>query len=163
MIRLKLACAVALALVACNKDAKQEAAKTDPAAAPAPTTKEAPAAAAPAPAPAPAGGGTADNSDPGKVVEQIFSAANTGKADALAGLCDPAGTGDGDVKSVCASKPGDPTWERFARDFKTGKLDGAPAIEGDTAAVTFLFGKDGTRKETMNLTKIDGKWYLASF
>jgi hypothetical protein len=103
------------------------------------------------------------NSDPVKVVEQIFAAARSGNADALPGLCDPAGTGDGDVKSVCASKPGDPTWDRFTRDFSKGKVDGPAAIEGDTAAVKILFGRDGTRDETMNLTKIDGKWYLARF
>ncbi len=158
-------CAVALAVVACKKEGKNEPGKADPATTPA-ASGAAPAAAPPAApvAPPSAGGGaTADNSDPVKVVEQIFAAASSGKADALAGLCDPAGSGDGDVKSVCGSKPGDPTWDRFARDFSKGKVEGAPTIEGDTAAVTFLFGRDGTRKETMNLNRVGGKWYLGSF
>ena len=128
---MKLACALALALVACKKGSS--------------------------------GGGGMDNSDPVKVVEQIFAVASSGNADALAGLCDPAGSGDGDVKTVCARKPGDPTWDRFVKDWSKGKVDGAATIEGDTAAVKFLFGRDGTRSETMNLTRVGGKWYLGSF
>lgn len=104
-----------------------------------------------------------DNSDPVKVVEQIFAAASSGNAAALPGLCDPAGTGDGDVKSVCGSKPGGEKWDEFKTYFAKGKVDGAAAIEGDKAAVKFLFGPDGTKEETMNLKKIDGKWYLEGF
>src|SRR5687768_15925215 len=117
--RIMLALTVALTLVACKKEVKTEAGKTDPAAlvkdpsmAPA-DPKTAPAAdpkTAPVTPPA-AGGAMADNSGPAKVVEQIFAAASSGKADALAGLCDPAGSGDGDVKDVCGAKPGSPKWE----------------------------------------------------
>lgn len=160
-----LACSLALALVACKKEAKPEAAKAEPANAP-----EAPSKTAPAGEPQGAavaqpstGGAPADNSDPVKVVEQIFAAASSGKADALAGLCDPAGTGDGDVKDVCGAQPGSPKWDQFTKYFAKGKIDGAPQLEGDSAAVTFLFGPDGTKKETMKLQKIGGKWYLASF
>jgi len=164
MTQMKIACALALALalVGCKKEATNEAGKADPTAAPAaaPPAKTADPQAAPA---APAGGGTADNSDPVKVVEQIFTAASSGKADALAGLCDPAGTGDGDVKDVCGSKPGAPKWDEFTKYFAKGKVDGAPTVEGDSASVKILFGPDGTKQETMKLRKIDGKWYLAGF
>jgi hypothetical protein len=105
----------------------------------------------------------ADNSDPVKVVEQIFAAASSGSAGALAGLCDPAGSGDGDVKRVCASKPGDAKWDEFKTYFAKGKVAGAAAVEGDKAEVKFTFGPDGTKEETMKLTKIGEKWYLASF
>jgi hypothetical protein len=111
-----------------------------------------------------AGAATAtDHSDPVKVVEQIFAAAQSGNADALPGLCDPAGTGDGDVKRVCGAKPGAAKWDEFKSYFAKGKIDGAATIEGDKAAVKFLFGPDGTKQETMNLKKIDGKWYLGGF
>ncbi len=165
-----LACTLALALVACKKETKVEAGK-DPMTAPAADPKMAPPATPPAADPATpppatppaAGGATSDNSDPVKVVEQIFAAASSGKADALAGLCDPAGTGDGDVKDVCGSKPGSPKWDEFVKYFSKGKVAGAPKVEGDSAAVAILFGPNGTKKETMNLKKIDGKWYLAGF
>lgn len=160
-----LACTLALALVACKKESKPEAAKPDPAKA-AEAPKPAPEAdpqAAPVAPPSTGGGGAADNSDPVKVVEQIFAAASSGKADALAGLCDPAGTGDGDVKDVCGAQPGSPKWDQFTKYFAKGKIDGAPQLEGDSAAVNFLFGPDGTKKETMKLQKIGGKWYLGSF
>jgi hypothetical protein len=130
-----LASSLCIALVACKKDSKE-------------TTGAAAA---------------TDHSDPVKVVEQIFAAASSGSANALPGLCDPAGTGDGDVKRVCGAKPGDPKWDEFKSYFAKGKVDGAAQIEGDKAAVKFQFGPDGTKQETMNLKKIDGKWYLASF
>lgn len=133
-----LASALCVAVVACKK--KEEAAGG-----------AAPAAAA------------ADNSDPVKVVEQIFAAASSGSAAALPGLCDPAGGGDGDVKRVCASKPGDEKWEEFKTYFAKGKVAGPAAIEGDKAAVKFTFGPDGTKEETMNLKQVGGKWYLDGF
>lgn len=169
MLHLKIVCVLALALVACKK----EAGKTEPAGGDkAGEMKADPKPADPKPTGAPAGDPPAsgdtkaaapDHSDPAKVVEAIFAAARDGKADALAGLCDPAGTGDGDVKSLCALKVGDPTWERFVRDFSKGKVEGAPTVEGDTAEVTFLFGRDGTKQEKMNLSRVGGKWYLGSF
>lgn len=134
-----LASSLCFALVACKKDA---------------ATGAAPSTAAPA---------AADNSDPVKVVEQIFAAASSGSASALPGLCDPAGGGDGDVKRVCGSKPGDEKWEEFKTYFAKGKVSGPAAIEGDKAAVKFTFGPDGTKEETMNLKQIDGKWYLDGF
>jgi len=148
MRQLILASTLALALVGCKKESKPEAGKAaDPQAAVAPAS----------------GGAKADNSDPVKVVEQVFAAASSGKADVLAGLCDPAGSGDGDVKNVCGAKPGAPKWDEFTTYFSKGKVNGAPTIEGDRAAVKILFGPDGTKEETMNLTRLDGKWYLASF
>lgn len=159
MTQWKLACAVALAMVACKKESNE---KTTAGGAAAEHAAPSEPASAPAPAPAPAPSSDA-SSDPVKVVEQIFAAARTGKADALPGLCDPAGTGDGDVKDVCSAAPGSPKWDQFTKYFSTGTIDGPANVEGDRAAVSFLFGPGGTKKETMNLTKIDGKWYLASF
>lgn len=157
--------AVALALAGCKKETKPaDPPKTDKA----PPTEPAPKPADPAPAvapdnAAPAAPGKVDNSDPVKVVEHIFAAAAAGKSDGLSALCDPAGGGDGDVKELCAVKAGDPTWERFARSFSKGKVNGPAKIEGDTAEVEILFGPRGDKKETMNLKKTDGKWYLDGF
>ena len=158
---------LALATAGCKKEpapAKMEP-KTDPGKPADPAPK--PADPAPGVSPdkaAPAtGGGAADQSDPAKVVEFIFAAAASGKSDGLSALCDPAGGGDGDVKDLCGVKAGDPMWERFVKSFAKGKVDGAAKIEGDTAAVSILFGPRGDKKETMNLKKIDGKWYLDGF
>ena len=109
----------------------------------------------------PAGG--VDQSNPVKVLEQVFAAAAAGKPDGLAGLCDPAGSGDGDVKRICASKPDDPKWKEFVEYFAKGKVEGAPRVTGDAAEIDFMFGPDGSKKETMKLKQIGGKWYLASF
>jgi hypothetical protein len=114
-----------------------------------------------------AGGGgkpaAVDNSDPVKVVEHVFAAAAAGTADGLAGLCDPAGSGDGDVKRVCGANPQDPKWSEFTSYFAKGKVKGAPRTDADSAEVDFTFGPDGTKEETMKLKKIGGKWYLGSF
>jgi hypothetical protein len=160
-------------LVGCKKKestpkAEDKPASTEPAMADKPVDKPAdkpadpPAGDKPAAAPA---AGAVDQSDPVKVLEAVFAAAAAGKADGLAALCDPAGSGDGDVKSICASKPGDPKWAEFVSYFAKGKVKGAPKLEGDkdAAAIDFTFGPDGTKNETMKLKKIDGKWYLASF
>ena len=122
----------------------------------------APPAATPPAAPAPAAGG-ADMSDPTKVVEAMFAAAASGKTDQLASLCDPKGSGDGDVKDVCGVTKDGPKYGEFVEYFAKGAVKGPARVTGDTAEVDFLFGPDGKKDETMKLAKIDGKWYLASF
>lgn len=161
---MKHAVVAVVLLLGCKKDAKpsdtkveDKPAATDPAT-PAAAQPAAPAADQPA-----AAASSVDQSDPVKVLEHVFAAAAAGKADGLSALCDPAGSGDGDVKSICASKPGDPKWDEFVSYFAKGKVKGAPSTEGETAAIDFTFGPDGTKSETMKLTKLDGKWYLASF
>jgi len=157
-------------LLGCKKDSKPGDTKAE--AKPAATETAKPAADQPAepasgqPGAAPAAAAAAvDQSDPTKVLEHVFAAAAAGKADGLSALCDPAGSGDGDVKSICAAKPGDPKWDEFVSYFAKGKVKAAPSIEGngEAAAIDFTFGPDGTKSETMKLKKIDGKWYLGSF
>jgi hypothetical protein len=153
---------LAIASAGCKKESKPaEPAKTDQ---PAPT-EPAPKGADPAPALSPKLPETAkaDQSDPAKVVEFVFAAAAAGKPDGLAGLCDPGGGGDGDVKDICGVKTGDPKWEEFVSYFGKGKVSGPAKIEGETAAVEIMFGPKGDKKETMNLKKLDGKWYLDGF
>ncbi len=51
----------------------------------------------------------------------------------------------------------------FKEYFSKGKVVGEATIEGDDAKVNILFGPDGTKEETFNMKKKDGKWYLMSF
>lgn len=102
-----------------------------------------------------------DQSTPQGTMKIIFAAAQTGDFESLRGLCDPSGKGDGDTKRYICGAANAP--EEFVKYFAKAQLDGSPKIEGDRAAVPFLFGPDGHKKETMNMVKRDGKWYLSSF
>lgn len=124
-----------------------------------PTTSTTPA--TPATPAAPATGGI-DNSSPTKVTEAVFAAAASGNTDQLKGLCDPTGEGDGDTKDICGLTPTSPKFGEFKEYFAKGKAT-KETVTGDAAEVTFLFGPDGTKDETMKLVRRDGKWYLSSF
>jgi hypothetical protein len=104
-----------------------------------------------------------DFRDPKSVIGSVFYAAETGRTAHLAGLCDPAGEGDGDTRRICAMHPGAPDWESFRRNFARGRLNGEPRVHGDRAMLAFLFGPDGRDGETMELVRRDGRWYLSSF
>ncbi|MDX2174549.1 MAG: DUF4878 domain-containing protein [Bacteroidota bacterium] len=102
------------------------------------------------------------NSSPESVVNSVFEAAKTGDISNLSKLCAPNGEGDGDTKRLCALKSA--TEDDFDKYFKMGKISGNVEITDDThAKVPIMFGPDGTKAETMNLVKIDGKWYLSGF
>lgn len=112
------------------------------------------------------GGGKAavvDHADPAKVTKAIFDAAAAGDASQLKGLCDPAGKNDGDTRRICELTKEHEKWSEFVDYFKKGKLVGDATVTGDKAAVSILFGPDGTKPETMKLVQRDGKWYLSSF
>ncbi|HMC99865.1 MAG TPA: hypothetical protein VKH37_06925 [Ferruginibacter sp.] len=112
------------------------------------------------------GGKTAssDQSTPKAAAEMVFNAAKSGDFSQLKNLCDPSLDNDGDSKKVCnvANQSADDK-EGFRKVFKNGKVNGDPVIEGDQAKVDILFGENGTDKETFNMQKKDGKWYLVSF
>lgn len=114
------------------------------------------------------------NASPTVVMKTIFEAAQTGKMDKLPSLLPPKDLGscDGDCKALCNAGNESmrkelghnyTTVEQFKEYFAKAKIVDEPRIEENKAQVDFLFGKDGTRKETMNLQKLDGKWYLESF
>ena len=103
------------------------------------------------------GGGSQDT--PEGVVNIIFDAAKNKDYSKLSTLCAP--DADSDSKHICDMKEEDK--ESFVSYFSKGKVNGSAAITGDAAAVPILFGPDGTKEETMNLVKKDGKWYLQSF
>lgn len=107
-----------------------------------------------------------DQSKPEAVVAAIFSAAKSGDFSALKTLLPPSGKNDGDVTQVCTVADAE---EKEAKSFRSffqkGKISGKARIssDGSKAEVDFLFGPDGTKKETMNLLKENGRWYLGSF
>jgi hypothetical protein len=102
-------------------------------------------------------GGSQDT--PEGVVNIIFDAAKNKDFSKLSTLCSP--DADTDSKHICDMKEEDK--ESFITYFSKGKINGSATITGDAAAVPILFGPDGTKDETMNLVKKDGKWYLQSF
>lgn len=111
----------------------------------------------------PAPGSSVDQSDPAKVVQVVFDAAQTQSFAALAGLCDPQGENDEDTAMICAITPGHADKDSFVTYFAKGKVNGEVTVSGDRAQVPFLFGPDGDQQETMSLIRRDGKWYLLEF
>ena len=103
-----------------------------------------------------------DRSKPESVLQAVFDCAKSGELAKLKIL--QSSGADGDVKRVC-SVSGAPANVQadFRKHFSTGKISGAARIEGNKAQVDFLFGPDGTKKETMNLVKEAGGWFLDSF
>jgi len=105
-----------------------------------------------------------DFSKPEAVLGAVFQAASGGAFGLLASLCDPMKENDGDTQRICDvanAAPGGQ--EEFSKWFKTGKITGEPTFDGDQAQIPFSFGPDGSKTETMNLIRRDGKWYLSSF
>ena len=104
-----------------------------------------------------------DFTSPKSVTASIFYAAESGRTEHLAGLCDPTGAGDGDTRRICAMRPGAPGWDSFRKNFARARLNGEPRVSDDRAHLDFVFGPDGTDSETMELVRRGGRWYLSSF
>ncbi len=106
----------------------------------------------------------ADQSTPAGTANIVFDAAKSGDYSKLKGLCDDSMEPDGDSKMVCNVTDGDDKLKTsFKEYFSKGKVVGEATIEGDNAKVNVLFGPEGTKEETFNMKKKDGKWYLVSF
>lgn len=101
--------------------------------------------------------------DPAGVLEAVFEAARSGETDVLRGLCPADGSGDGDVRDICAMTPEDEGWDEFVEWFALGRVTAAPMIRGDHATVRFVFGPGGATPEEMRLIRVEGRWYLSSF
>lgn len=99
--------------------------------------------------------------DPRSVAEAIFDAAKDGKYDGLAALVDT--DADKDSKMIADVATNKELEKMFKEYFSTGKVVGEPTITGDNAEVKILFGPDGTKEETFNMVRKNGKWYLNSF
>lgn len=105
-----------------------------------------------------------DQSTPTGVANTIFDAAKSGDYSKLKSLCDASLEPDGDSKKVCEVADGDEKLKTMFKEyFSKGKVVGEATVEGDDAKVNILFGPDGTKEETFNMKKKDGKWYLMSF
>jgi hypothetical protein len=106
-----------------------------------------------------------DQSKPENLMNIMFQAAKSGDFSQLKDLCHPDADMDGDVKDVCScgESDADPEMlESFKEYFAKGEVTETRMIV-DEAEVDFNFGPDGTKKETMRMIEIDGKWYLKSF
>ncbi|MES2773268.1 MAG: hypothetical protein V4722_03740 [Bacteroidota bacterium] len=109
------------------------------------------------------GKSSGDQTTPQGVAEIMFSSAKSGEFAALESLCNAAVDTDGDSKKVCEVAKDKEFQKSYVEYFSTGKVNGEPTVDGDKAEVKILFGADGTKEETLNMVKKDGKWYLASF
>jgi len=108
------------------------------------------------------GGG--DQSTPEGAANMIFTAAKSGDFGPLKDLCDASLEPDSDSKKICEVPSGDEELKsKFKEYFGQGKVVGSAVIEGDRAKVSVMLGKDGTKEESFNMAKKDGKWYLVSF
>ncbi len=109
-------------------------------------------------------GSGGDQTTPTGVANMVFDAAKSGDYSKLKSLCDDSLEPDGDSKKVCGVADGDDEYKKMFKEyFSKGKVVGEATIEGDDAKVNILFGPDGTKEETFNMKKKDGKWYLMSF
>lgn len=112
-------------------------------------------------------------SHPKLVMEEIFRAAYTEEYSNLSALCPPDQSNDGDTqKYICDIASGSNTEiAEFLSSFKTAKITGDVEYDinedgNKTASIPFWFnhsGGESRSKETMNMVKIDDKWYLMSF
>lgn len=103
-------------------------------------------------------------STPAGTANMIFDAAKSGDFSKLKSLCNAGLEQDTDSKKICEVADGGEDLKKMFREyFSKGKVKGEPVIEGDNAKVNILFGPDGTKEETFNMQKKDGKWYVTSF
>jgi hypothetical protein len=101
----------------------------------------------------------ADQSSPKALAEAIFAAARSKDFASLATIVAP--DADGEAKRVADVAGADEEMQAsFVEYFGKGKVNGEVVTEGDTARVPILFGPEGTKEETFEMIRIDGKWYL---
>ena len=98
---------------------------------------------------------------PQALAETIFDAARSGNYQGLALLIDI--NADGDSKMIAQAETDKTIQQEFQKYFAKGKVSADPIIEGEKASVNILFGPDGTKEETLEMIRKDGKWYLSSF
>ena len=99
--------------------------------------------------------------DPRSVAEAIFNAARSGNYGGLAVLIDA--DADTDAKMITQVSADKTIQDQFKEHFSKGKVSAEPVVSGETASVNILFGPDGTKEETFEMVRKNGKWYLKSF
>lgn len=99
--------------------------------------------------------------NPRDLAQAIFDAAKSGKTEGLAVLIDS--DADNDSKMIAQAATDKTIGEEFRKYFAKGKVKDDPVIIGERASVNILFGPDGTKEETFEMVRKEGKWYLVSF
>jgi hypothetical protein len=99
--------------------------------------------------------------DPRALAEAIFDAAKNENYASLPTLVDA--DADGDSKMIAQAASDVNIQKEFKKHFEKGKVSADPVVNGEAASVKILFGPDGTKEETFEMVKKDGKWYLHSF
>ncbi|MFT5778727.1 MAG: hypothetical protein ACI837_001683 [Crocinitomicaceae bacterium] len=112
-------------------------------------------------------------SDPKRVLEEVFRAASEQDYSNLGKLCPPDRTNDGDTQRyICniaaASEEGITEFLSYFENARfTGEITYSTSSDGTKMAkVPFWFnhpGGESRSNETMNMVEIEGKWYLSSF
>ena len=109
---------------------------------------------------------------PNAVLEEIIRAAKTHDFSNLHKLCPPDGSNDGDTqKYICDIDSGSKAQKKeFISYFKDARITGEVVYRSfdgiEKAAVPFWFnhpGGESRSNETMNMIKMEGKWYLQDF
>ena len=109
------------------------------------------------------GSAQVDYQEPKRVLSSVFFAAQTGESQHLRGLCDPEGKANEHALRICSQTRGSKDWPAFKMQFEKGRLIGEARVSGDSALVNFVFGKNGTDRETMELVRRGERWYLLAF
>jgi hypothetical protein len=112
-------------------------------------------------------------SDPKLVLKEVFRAANEQDYSNLSQLCPPNKTNDGDTQRYICDIASSSKQEinEFISYFKNARITGEITYYSSSdgtkmAKVPFWFnhpGGESRSNETMNMVKVDGKWYLSSF
>ena len=112
-------------------------------------------------------------SDPKRVLKEVFRAANEQDYSNLSQLCPPNKTNDGDTQRYICDIASSSKQEikEFISYFKSARITGEITyyLSSDgakMAKVPFWFnhpGGESRSNETMNMVEVNGKWYLSSF
>ena len=112
-------------------------------------------------------------SDPKLLLKEVFRAANEQDYSNLNKLCPPNKVNDGDTqKHICdIASSSEQGIKEFISYFKNARITGevtySSTSDGTVSAqIPFWFNHpvgESRSNETMNLVKVDGKWYLSSF
>ncbi len=110
---------------------------------------------------------------PEKVMQTIFKAAKKQAYSKLYQLCPPDKNNDGDTRRyICEiASSSNEMKKEFVSYFKNARITGETIYETtfdgvESARVPFWFNHPGGERrsnETMNMIKIEGRWYLYSF
>ena len=112
-------------------------------------------------------------SEPKLVLEEVFIAANEQDYSNLSKLCPPNKKNDGDTqKYICdIASSSEQGKNEFISYFKTARISGEVTYSSSPdgtkiAKVPFWFnhpGGESRSNETMNMIKVEDKWYLLGF